>query len=672
MIPIHPLAEIFPALDGVAFEALKADIAANGLSVPITLWRGSIIDGRNRYRALIADDWLDGSESAYDLLTRENDGGWAVDLTDDLTAEALPAYVVSLNLHRRHLTESQRAMVAARLATMGHGGARRGGVGTDQAANLPLETTPPSPRPADAGPPSPARGEGAEMTTAQAAKMLSVSERSTRDARSLFRGPVELIEDVSAGRVAVSAAANALREVMEHAPDQPAPPPPHPGAGGNPVGGGDVDAVYAQVKARLEAEKAAKLAAKKARREQRVDALGERLAASNESLAALGEARRYGVILADPEWRFETWSLSGKDRSAENHYPCSALDDIKARPVSAIAAEDCLLLLWATAPMLPQALEVMAAWGFGYRSHLIWCKDRIGTGYWARNQHELLLIGVKGDIPAPAPGTQPPSVLDAPLGPHSAKPPFAHEFAERCWPGLPRIELNARVAREGWDAWGVELAPPPAPPPSNLGADGDPGETPPHPAADDQEDVDGRHKADHDAEERGAAEDDAGHPIYGPDYNRHGVLRVPPAETLAMPQAQGAKHARAVIELHPDLDQDRWMWAVSWSGHEKGYRFAISPKWSRLSETRDGALKAAIGEIAERLGTATGITAAADKAIMTWLEGLAPQAGADAALPARAAAKGRLSRRKQAAPGDAGPADTPSPETQPEHQGEPA
>ena len=72
--------------------------------------------------------------------------------------------------------------------------------------------------------------------------------------------------------------------------------------------------------------------------------------------------------------------------------------------------------------MLPQALAVMEAWGFEYRTQIIWVKDRIGTGYWFRNKHELLLIGVRGDIPGPAPGSQWPSVIEAPVGFHSAKP----------------------------------------------------------------------------------------------------------------------------------------------------------------------------------------------------------------------------------------------------------
>ena len=119
-----------------------------------------------------------------------------------------------------------------------------------------------------------------------------------------------------------------------------------------------------------------------------------------------------------------------------------------------------MLFLCATVPMLLQALEVMASWGFKYVSHFIWLKDKIGTGYWNRNIHELLLVGVKGDIPCAAPGTQWDSVLQAPTSfaqrAHSEKPAIFYELIEAYFPTLPKIELNARQRRAGWDAWGYE------------------------------------------------------------------------------------------------------------------------------------------------------------------------------------------------------------------------
>jgi N6-adenosine-specific RNA methylase IME4 len=80
------------------------------------------------------------------------------------------------------------------------------------------------------------------------------------------------------------------------------------------------------------------------------------------------------------------------------------LEAIKEIPVASIAAEDSVLLLWATAPMLPRALETVKAWGFEYKSCFTWGKDRAGTGYWNRNQTEHLLVGTRGNVPAPAPG----------------------------------------------------------------------------------------------------------------------------------------------------------------------------------------------------------------------------------------------------------------------------
>lgn len=214
----------------------------------------------------------------------------------------------------------------------------------------------------------------------------------------------------------------------------------------------------------LRDHRAERQAEKKKRRETREAELGTRQRAL--------PAKRYGVILADPEWRFEAWSAeTGMDRAADNHYPTSALDDILARPVADIAAEDCALFLWATAPMLPEALRVMAAWGFTYKTHIVWLKDRIGTGYWFRNQHELLLFGTRGNVPAPAAGEQWRSALAFDVGGHSAKPDWQYELIEAYFPSLPKIELNARPPqslsgqspstvswpRDGWDVWGNEV-----------------------------------------------------------------------------------------------------------------------------------------------------------------------------------------------------------------------
>jgi N6-adenosine-specific RNA methylase IME4 len=205
-------------------------------------------------------------------------------------------------------------------------------------------------------------------------------------------------------------------------------------------------------KAKAERQLAAS-ATKRAQRELRLFALVERTEQARVALE--GPANLYNVVLADPPWDFQPYSkLTGMDRSAENHYPVMDLDSIKTLRIP--AADDCVLFLWATVPMLVQAIEVMTAWGFQYRSHLVWLKDRVGTGYWNRNRHELLLIGVRGTIPAPLPGTQPESVIAAPVGRHSEKPEAFHEMIEKLYPNVPKLEMFARSRREGWDVWGAE------------------------------------------------------------------------------------------------------------------------------------------------------------------------------------------------------------------------
>jgi N6-adenosine-specific RNA methylase IME4/ParB-like chromosome segregation protein Spo0J len=197
----------------------------------------------------------------------------------------------------------------------------------------------------------------------------------------------------------------------------------------------------------------AKPEAKRAARAIRTATFAEITKQAMENLGT----KTYGVIYADPPWRFEPYSRdSGMDRAADNHYETIALEDIKAMAVP--AADDCVLFMWATAPMLPEALEVMTAWGFTYKSHCIWLKDRIGTGYWFRNEHELLLIGTRGSVPAPAPGQQYASVIEAPVTKHSAKPPHFAEMIEEMFPNVPAVELFARGQRLGWDVWGNEAA----------------------------------------------------------------------------------------------------------------------------------------------------------------------------------------------------------------------
>ena len=165
----------------------------------------------------------------------------------------------------------------------------------------------------------------------------------------------------------------------------------------------------------------------------------------------------FAVVLADPPWHFRVYNEeTGSSRAASNHYRTMDLADIRSLPVTTLAARDACLFLWTTAPFLEQAFTVIAAWGFKYSSNLVWTKDRVGTGYWARSQHEHLLIGKRGNFRAPAPAHRPSSVIQAPRREHSRKPDHVYEIIERAFPDLPKIELFARQARPGWIAWGDE------------------------------------------------------------------------------------------------------------------------------------------------------------------------------------------------------------------------
>ena len=185
------------------------------------------------------------------------------------------------------------------------------------------------------------------------------------------------------------------------------------------------------------------------RRQERV----ERVNMIAQNNAPLESARRYPVVYADPPWRYEHSKTD--NRQIENHYPTMDLEQICMLPVGEIAAPDSVLLLWTTSPKLAESMQVIDAWGFVYRTCMVWDKERMGMGYYARQQHELLLIATRGNLPVPEPAHRPASVVRIRRDPeHSAKPTEFYALIERMYPEYDRIELFARSRREGWEAWG--------------------------------------------------------------------------------------------------------------------------------------------------------------------------------------------------------------------------
>jgi N6-adenosine-specific RNA methylase IME4 len=166
--------------------------------------------------------------------------------------------------------------------------------------------------------------------------------------------------------------------------------------------------------------------------------------------------KNYGVLYADPPWRFEPYSReTGMDRAADNHYPTMDVEALMQLQVP--AAKNCILFLWATVPMLPQALAVMEAWDFEYKSNFAWDKMKAGTGYWNRNRHELLLVGVRGKVPAPDESLRGSSVIAVVREQHSAKPIAFRKLIEKMFPTVRKVELFAREQSNGWDVWGNEV-----------------------------------------------------------------------------------------------------------------------------------------------------------------------------------------------------------------------
>lgn len=173
--------------------------------------------------------------------------------------------------------------------------------------------------------------------------------------------------------------------------------------------------------------------------------------------------KKYSIIYADPPWHYRTYSKKGKGRSADSHYPTMDIEDIKALPIREIAAKDCALFMWLTFPCMKEALEVIQAWGFEYKTvAFVWIKQNRksdslfwGMGYWTRANAELCVLATKGHPKRANTGVH--QVIVTHIEEHSKKPNEARERIVRLMGALPRIELFARQRPEGWDVWGNEV-----------------------------------------------------------------------------------------------------------------------------------------------------------------------------------------------------------------------
>ena len=140
------------------------------------------------------------------------------------------------------------------------------------------------------------------------------------------------------------------------------------------------------------------------------------------------------------------------------HYETMTVPEIMAMPVEEIAAPQALLFLWVTVPHLANGMDTASRWGFKYVSSFVWPKQRIATGYWIRNRHEIVLLCKRGRFPRPdGKAPFPDSVLDGEQREHSRKPIGLKDHIDDLWPQARRVELFARSDRDGWTCWGDEV-----------------------------------------------------------------------------------------------------------------------------------------------------------------------------------------------------------------------
>jgi N6-adenosine-specific RNA methylase IME4 len=404
----HPAAKLFPMMGEEEIQALADDIRQNGQRHPIILYRGQILDGRNRYEACT----LAGRAP----LTVEWDG----------KGGSPTLFVLSLNLHRRHLTAGQRAILASdvadRLKEEGKERQRAAAAATNakrQAASGPPDALPNRGQSVASGPLPETVDESGDdagephRTSEVAAKQVGGVSRSYVEAASALKlASPELANEVREGKKTLP---QAKRQIKQE-----------------------------QIKAKAAEVKAA--APKHLRIYRSMDELTWAVSG--------GDEKRFGCIYADPPWVYDNQGTQG---ATDNQYVTMSIDQIKAMPIRDIAADDSHLLLWATSTLLPEAMATLGAWGFTYNSFFVWDKSpRFGLGNRFRICSELLLVGTRGKSAPLWLRHDVPNVFRGGAAEHSAKPDDIRALVESCTVG-PHVELFARKPAKGWAVMGNEI-----------------------------------------------------------------------------------------------------------------------------------------------------------------------------------------------------------------------
>lgn len=191
--------------------------------------------------------------------------------------------------------------------------------------------------------------------------------------------------------------------------------------------------------------------------------MAQPISAARDFANSIGDSR-FRTILADPPWRFA--NRTGKmapEHKRLSRYPTLHLDEIMEIPVALAAAERSHLYLWVPNALLAEGIEVMKAWGFTYKTNLIWHKirkdggpDGRGVGFYFRNTTEIILFGIRGSFRTLAPGRSQVNIISSRKREHSRKPDELYDIIESCSPG-PYLELFARGQRKNWQQWGNQV-----------------------------------------------------------------------------------------------------------------------------------------------------------------------------------------------------------------------
>lgn len=394
----HPAANIFPLMAEDEFARLVEDITLNGQLEPIWLdSEGRIIDGRNRYMACV-------KANIQPMTKTWNGNGSIVD------------FVVSLNLHRRHLTPSQRACVATEMLPLLEEEAR--------ARQVSLAGTRPS-----------VKNDLAEIIPEGAGDLIGSSKQIVH-VKPITQVAV-LHEECGESREKAAAATNVnaryvsdAKKLKEQAP-----------------------AIFAQVRAGDKTITEAKREIKEVAREQHRAENAKKVEAT-VSLDVFASGAKFSTIMLDPPW---DWGDEGdKDQlgRARPQYSTMTIGQLLDLPVGALADADAHLYLWITNRSLPKGFQLIEKWGFRYITCLTWVKPSFGMGNYFRGSTEQLLFAVRGSMPLRVKNA--PTHFALPRGEkHSSKPLQIYSMVEE-WSHGPYIELFSRSKRVGWSSWGAD------------------------------------------------------------------------------------------------------------------------------------------------------------------------------------------------------------------------